>query len=78
MPDVVADVTVLHGSITVDGVSMTVNALAGGEVAQIAVIPYTWEHTTLSRLEPGSRVNLEGDMLGKFVVHYLGRTGAAR
>jgi riboflavin synthase len=78
MPDVVADVTVLHGSITVDGVSMTVNALEGGEVAQIAVIPYTWEHTTLSRLEPGSRVNLEGDMLGKFVVHYLGRTGAAR
>ena len=78
MPDVVADVTVLHGSITVDGVSMTVNALEGGEVAQIAVIPYTWEHTTLSRLEPGSKVNLEGDMLGKFVVHYLGRTGAAR
>lgn len=78
IPEGVADVTVLHGSITVDGVSMTVNELRGGEVAQIAVIPYTWEHTTLRELEPGSRVNLEGDMLGTFVVHYLKRTGAAR
>ncbi len=74
LPELVADVTILHGSITVNGVSMTVNALPDRDVAQIAVIPHTWEHTTLSELESGSRVNLEGDLLGKFVIHYLKRT----
>ncbi|MFS8636773.1 MAG: riboflavin synthase [Gemmatimonadota bacterium] len=77
MPEDVAEVTVLHGSITIDGVSMTVNALPDRDVVQIAVIPYTWEHTTLSRLAPGSRVNLEGDLLGRFVVHYLKRSAAS-
>lgn len=78
LPEVVAEVTVLHGSIAVNGVSLTVNALPGPDVAQVAVIPYTWEHTTLSDLSPGGRVNLEGDLLGKFVVQYLKRTGASR
>jgi len=41
------------------------------------VIPYTWEHTTLSRLGVGSRVNLEGDLLGRFVVHYLKRSATS-
>lgn len=77
MPEEVAEVTVLHGSITVDGVSMTVNALPDRDVVQIAVIPYTWEHTTLSTLSVGSRVNLEGDLLGRFVIHYLKRTSAS-
>lgn len=77
MPEEVAEVTVLHGSITVDGVSMTVNALPARDVVQIAVIPYTWEHTTLSRLGVGSRVNLEGDLLGRFVVHYLKRSATS-
>lgn len=75
LPEVVAEVTVLHGSLAIDGVSMTVNALPAADVAQIAVIPFTWAHTTLSSLAPGSRVNLEGDLIGKFVVNYLKRTG---
>ncbi len=77
LPETVAEVTVLHGSIAVNGVSLTVNALPANDVAQVAIIPFTWEHTTLSELEPGSRVNLEGDMLGKFVIHYMKRTGAS-
>jgi len=77
MPEVVAEVTVLHGSIAVDGVSLTVNAIPAPGVAQVAIIPYTWEQTTLSELEPGDRVNLEGDMLGKFVVQYLKRVAAS-
>jgi riboflavin synthase len=64
-------VTVLHGSLAIDGVSLTVNALPARGSAQVALIPYTWEHTNLSRLDVGSTVNLEGDMLGRFVVHYL-------
>jgi riboflavin synthase len=77
MPEVVAEFTVLHGSIAVDGVSLTVNAIPAPGVAQVAIIPYTWEQTTLSELEPGDRVNLEGDMLGKFVVQYLKRVAAS-
>jgi riboflavin synthase len=71
LPPEVAEVTVLHGSIAIDGVSLTVNALPAPGSAQVALIPYTWSHTNLSRLESGSAVNLEGDMLGRFVVHYL-------
>jgi riboflavin synthase len=71
LPQDVAEVTVLHGSIAIDGVSLTVNALPAPYRAQVALIPYTWDHTNLSRLAPGSKVNLEGDMLGRFVVHYL-------
>jgi riboflavin synthase len=73
MPEIVAEVTVPHGSITIDGVSLTVNALTGRDCAQVALIPYTWRHTNLSRLEPGSAVNLEGDMIGRFVVHHMKR-----
>jgi riboflavin synthase len=76
LPDVVAEVTVLHGSIAMSGVSLTVNAMPAPDVAQVALIPYTWDHTTLSELRPGQGVNLEGDMLGRFVVHYLHRTAA--
>jgi riboflavin synthase len=78
LPDDVAEVTVPHGSIALDGVSLTVNALPAPGRAQVAVIPYTWEHTNLSRLRAGSTVNLEGDMLGRFVVHYLKQRAAAR
>jgi riboflavin synthase len=75
MPDTVAEVTVLHGSIAINGVSLTVNALLAADIVQVALIPYTWNHTTLRRLTPGARVNLEGDMMGKFVMHYLKRRG---
>ncbi len=75
MPDVVAQVTVLHGSIAVNGVSLTVNRLLPGDVAQVALIPYTWEHTDLSDLRPGGGVNLEGDMIGKFVAQLVKRGG---
>jgi riboflavin synthase len=69
----VADVTVLHGSIAVNGVSLTVNALPSEQRVQVALIPYTWEHTNLRHLGVGDRVNLEGDMIGKFVAHLLVR-----
>ncbi|HEY0674017.1 MAG TPA: riboflavin synthase [Longimicrobiales bacterium] len=75
MPDVVAEVTVLHGSIAVNGVSLTVNELLSDKVMQVAIIPHTWEHTNFSGLQPGSAVNLEGDMIGKFVVEFMKRRG---
>lgn len=67
VPADVAEVTVLHGSITVDGVSLTVNALPGPSRVEVALVPYTREHTTLGKLEVGDRVHLEGDLIGKYV-----------
>jgi riboflavin synthase len=75
LPAVVAEVTVLHGSIAMAGVSLTVNAFPAEDVAQVALIPYTWDHTTLRDLTPGGGVNLEGDMIGRFVVDYLKKRG---
>jgi riboflavin synthase len=43
-----------------------VNALTSG-VCQVAIIPHTWEHTNLRELRPGDPVNLEGDLIGKYV-----------
>lgn len=75
VPGAVADVTVLHGSIAVNGVSLTVNDMPEDGVIQVAIIPHTWEHTNFAQLQAGSAVNLEGDMIGKFVVEYLKRRG---
>jgi riboflavin synthase len=76
MPGDVAAVTVLHGSITVNGVSLTVNELPSPGVCQVSIIPFTWEHTNLAELAEGDRVNLEGDTIGKYVRHLLGQPGA--
>lgn len=60
------------GSAAVNGVSLTVaNALPNGDF-QVAVIPHTWEVTTLAELQPGSRVNLEIDMLARYVARMIG------
>ncbi len=67
IPSDVASGTILHGSITLNGVSLTVNAISDDHICQVAVIPFTWEHTNLSLLEPGARVNVEGDLIGKYV-----------
>ena len=67
----IAAVTVLHGSIALDGVSMTVNAIPEPGVIQVSVIPFTYEHTTLGTLSVGDRIHVEGDMLGKFVKQLL-------
>lgn len=57
------------GSITVDGVSLTVNAV-DGQVFSLNIIPHTWEATTLGRLNPGDPVNLEIDMLARYLARW--------
>jgi riboflavin synthase len=74
LPDAVEPFTILHGSIAVDGVSLTINALPTPGTAEVALIPYTYEHTNLSRLAPGNNVNLEADMIGKYVARALGQS----
>ncbi|MEL8056411.1 MAG: riboflavin synthase [Pseudomonadota bacterium] len=60
------------GSAAVNGVSLTVaKALDNGDF-ELAIIPHTWDVTTLSDLKPGSRVNLEIDMLARYVARMIG------
>ena len=77
-PRYVAGLSVLHGSVAVDGISMTVNALPRPGVVQISVIPHTLEVTTLGGARVGTRVHLEADLIGKFVQHLLAPHLAAR
>lgn len=72
LPPIIAEVTILHGSITLNGISLTVNALPAENVGQVSIIPHTWEVTNLPDLRPGARVNLEGDMMAKYVRQLLG------
>ena len=64
--------TVEKGSITINGISLTV-VDSGATDFSVAIIPYTWEHTNLHRLRPGDRVNLEFDIVGKYVAKILGK-----
>jgi riboflavin synthase len=72
-PPIVEDVSVLHGSITVNGISLTVNALPAPGTAQVSIIPHTWNATAIADLRVDSPVNLEGDLIGKYVRHLLAR-----
>lgn len=74
-PPEVAQATVPLGSITVDGVSLTVNAMPGADVVQVSLIPYTLQHTTLGDRAPGDPVHLEGDTIGKQVAAWMTRHG---
>ena len=69
-PAALAPYFIRKGSVAVDGVSLTVAGLGEREF-DVQVIPYTWEHTTLRHLRPKDKVNLECDMIGKYVVRAL-------
>jgi riboflavin synthase len=64
------NITVEKGSIAIDGVSLTCfNSVPGG--FRVTIIPYTFEHTTFGSLKAGDRVNLEFDILGKYIRRIL-------
>jgi riboflavin synthase len=75
VPPEVARVSVPLGSITVDGVSLTVNAIPAPGVIQISLIPFTLQHTTLGERRAGDRVHLEADAIGKYVAELLRARG---
>ena len=66
LPPGLSETLVVHGSVTVDGVSLTVNALNGDKL-QISIIEYTWSHTNLADLKSGDQVQVETDVIGKYV-----------
>jgi riboflavin synthase len=74
-PDDVARVCVPQGSLAVDGVSLTIVDLEADAVG-VSLIPHTVAQTTLRDLRVGDKVNLEADLIGKYVRAYLVRTGS--
>jgi riboflavin synthase len=67
VPQTVGETTVLHGSIALDGVSLTVNDVTPSGFVQVSLVPFTREHTTLGRIKQGDRLHVEADVLGKYV-----------
>ena len=70
VPEEFARYVVPKGSITIDGISLTI-ASWHNNIAEVAMIPYTYRHTNIHDRRPGDAVNLEGDVLGKYVERYL-------
>ncbi len=70
VPESFARSIVPQGSIAIDGISLTV-ARWHDRIAEIAIIPFTYEHTNVRDIKIGDAVNLEGDVLGKYVERYL-------
>jgi riboflavin synthase len=69
-PAPLAPFLIRKGSVAVDGISLTVAGL-GEKQFDVQVIPFTWSHTSLKGLRKGDRVNLECDMIGKYLIRSL-------
>jgi riboflavin synthase len=65
-PGALAPYLIAKGSISIDGISLTIAALGDAQL-DVMIIPFTWQHTNLSSLAAGDPVNIECDMIGKYV-----------
>ncbi len=65
--------SVCKGSITIDGVSLTISGL-GDDWLEVNIIPHTWHSTTLCERRVGDHVNLEGDIIGKYIARLMNRS----
>lgn len=70
-PETIMALIVEKGSITIDGISLTVAAVSSHDF-RVSIIPHTGSETILLRKHPGDQVNLENDIVGKYVQHLLG------
>jgi riboflavin synthase len=68
----IGNITVEKGSICVNGISLTV-VNSQENAFSVAIIPYTYEHTNMQELKKGDAVNLEFDIIGKYVARLMGR-----
>ena len=72
-PEEYSNLIIEKGSITINGISLTVVEITDKTVS-VAIIPYTYEHTNLRYLKPNDLVNLEFDIIGKYVIKYMEKT----
>jgi riboflavin synthase len=77
-PPPLAPYLIGKGSVALDGISLTVASLERGRFG-VQIVPFTWQHTALRALRVGDGVNLEGDVIGKYVarLHAVGLEPAA-
>ena len=78
VPEELEPLLVPHGSVAIDGVSLTVNALPAPGILQLSLIEYTWTHTTLGAVRAGDGVHVETDMIGKYVRQLVAPYAATR
>ncbi len=71
LPEEIFVYAVEKGSITVDGVSLTIAGVGSGRTITITIVPYTLQETIVSEYKPGTPVNVEVDIVAKYVRHYL-------
>lgn len=76
LPPGVSELSVERGSVALDGVSLTIAALPGPETIRVSIIEYTKRHTTLGALKAGDSVNVEADILAKYVHKALDRSSS--
>jgi riboflavin synthase len=76
LPETVYGYVVPKGSIAIDGISLTVVDQKPGRIITITVVPFTIERTIAGTYSPGTTVNVEADIIGKYVKEYLGRIKA--
>jgi riboflavin synthase len=77
VPSALAATMIPKGSVTMDGVSLTIASLSGARVG-IQLVPFTLAHTALAMVSPGDAVNIESDVIGKYVARLLaGQTAAS-
>lgn len=70
IPSQFAHLIIEKGSISINGISLTLFAVDQTGFS-VAIIPYTWEHTNLKTLQVGKQVNIEFDMMGKYIARYM-------
>ncbi|MHA1569995.1 MAG: riboflavin synthase [Alphaproteobacteria bacterium] len=70
VPDAVRKYCVPKGSLAVDGISLTINKVDDKGV-ELGIIPHTWTATTMSEYRVGRRVNLEADLIGKYIERFV-------
>ncbi|HEY8191634.1 MAG TPA: riboflavin synthase, partial [Alphaproteobacteria bacterium] len=75
VPDALAPYIAPKGSVALNGISLTVNEVEGA-VFGTCIIPHTWQVTNIGSLKPGDRINLEVDMLARYVARILGKEAA--
>jgi riboflavin synthase len=76
-PPALAPYFIRKGSVAVDGVSLTIAGLSEKHF-DVQIIPFTWEHTAFRAARPGDKVNLECDLIGKYVVRAMELAGDGR
>ena len=74
LPDEMFPYAVEKGSISIDGISLTIAAVGADNTVTMTIVPYTLDKTTVAGYVPGTEVNIEVDIIAKYVRHYLMKT----